>query len=426
MNINSSEDQLLDSPTVLRDDRNFFVLVGSNNSGKSTFLREIVKTLGEVSYRVDVNRTILKGEGSMDKNYEQNFKGYLHGFRSGKDDNFEKSIQTLQDFFRLKDIERTPIIEWYNQYFPNRIYEERENVDNSASPLLLKVNGYSITKQGSGMRATLEIFIRLFDPTIKVLCIDEPELGLEPYLQKYLSQAIKDKASVDKKIIIATHSHHFLDTESIDNNYICQRDTTGKIFLNPVDDLKPVIFRLLGNTLSSFLLPERILILEGPSDTTFLMKALALLNKNIYSIQNSKGIGNISYAMQAITQFLRFNDKNLPVYNDKLHVLVDQPGKDILVREWQRLVPDPTTQICTLPENGIEYYYPERILQTIFNSTDTRQQIVSGYLASKGVYNGVTKSKTELSLLVADALQVGDLADANNALFVFINTLPAQ
>lgn len=427
MEIKNSESQFQSEQIVLPDEKNFIVIVGGNNSGKSTFLREVVKSVGTVAYRVDVNRTILTGEGSQNKDYLRSIEQYQRNYRNLTDDNTDKSLQSLQDFFNLKDIDRTPIIDWYNQYFPNRIYEEREFPDNSASAMLLKVNGHSITKQGSGMRATLEIFIRLFDPEIKVLCIDEPELGLEPYLQKYLYQALKDKANPEKRILLATHSHHFLDTEEVGNNYVCQRDTENKIFLTEAVDLKPIIFRLLGNTLSSFLLPERILILEGPSDTIFLIKTLNLLGKDIYSIQNSRGIGNMSYAMNAITQFLRFNDAHLPVYVDKLHVIVDKPGKDILVREWRKIVPSPDDQICILPSNGVEYYYPERILQILFNTTDSRQQIVDEYLKSRdNSYNGINFSKTELSKRVADNLLPEDIEDEQNELFAFIKNLPEE
>lgn len=422
MEIGSSEGQLRDTPTVLPN-QNLYVIVGGNNSGKSTFLREVMKTFPNEAYRVDVNRTILMGEGAQNKGYLNNIPSYMNDYRGQTDDNTQKNTQTLQDFFSLKDPQRAKVLDWYNQYFPNRIYEEREDKDNSASPMLLKVNGFSITKQGSGMRSTLEIFIKLFDPTIQILCIDEPEMGLEPYLQKYLFQAIKEKASNEKKIIIATHSHHFLDLETIENNFVCQRDVDGKIFLSPVEELEPVIFRLLGNTLSSFLLPERVLILEGPSDTTFLLRVLELAAKNDYSIHNSRGIGNITYAMQAITQFLRFNRAHLPVYNERVFVVVDKPGRDILVREWRNIVPDPR-QVCTLSKNGIEYYYPERILQEVFNTTATAQQIIDGYLAHGETFNGITKTKVELSKVVASKIEAADLNDEQNELFIYIRTLP--
>jgi len=272
MIIKDYEKQFSQQEIEFDDGKSFIILVGANNSGKSTVLRSISKEYSKEAFVVDVNRTILKGEGPQDKGYLKSVPSYVTQSINQSDDNTVRNTQTLQDYFNLDNDERKPIIDWYNKYFPNSIYEERERKANDASPMLLKVNGYPITKQGSGMRATLEIFIKLFDPKVKVLCIDEPELGLEPTLQKYLFQALRDAAKPDKKIIIATHSHHFLDSATLGNNYICERDSDGKIKLSVVNDdydLRNIIFRLLGNTLASYMLPGNILIVEGVSDVTF-------------------------------------------------------------------------------------------------------------------------------------------------------------
>jgi len=426
MEIQDKENQF-ETAINLPDDKYFFVIVGANNSGKSTFLRSITKSFTSDSYRIDVNRTIIKGEGSHDENYFRNLTTYESQYRNFMDDNGEKPLQVLQDFFALKDAQRKPIIEWYNKYFPNRIYEGLTDVENTASPMLLKINTFSISKQGSGMRATFEIFIKLFDPKVKILCIDEPELGLEPYLQKYLFQALKDKAGLDKKIILATHSHHFVDNEDPATNFICERNSSNKIKLTRAqnnDDLRNIIFRLLGNTLSSVMLPEKVLILEGSSDVTFLNKILELLNKRNYAIQNSGGNGSVSYAINSITQFLRFNQANLPVYKDNIFVIVDKPTKDTITREWKTLLGD-ETKIKVLLKNGIEYYYPEHILQTIFSTTSPSGDIVDGYLASDpNAFNGVQITKTELAKRVVNQMIVSDLSDTTNELFSFVSSLP--
>lgn len=425
MEIKDQENQFEIDPITVSDDKLFFVIVGANNSGKSTLLRSIHKTKIATSYMVDVNRTILRGEGAIDKSYQSNYNAYIENFRNVSDDNSEKSIQSLQDFFKLDDEARKPIIEWYNKYFPNQIYEERENPSNSASPLLLKVNSNSITKQGSGMRSTLEIFIRLFDRQIEVLCIDEPELGLEPFLQKYLFQAIKDKASSNKKIFLATHSHHFLDYDEVQNNYACTRSPNGKLNITVVRDLQPVIFRLLGNTLASLLLPENVIVLEGTSDTTYLSKCLTLLNKQNYAVHNSGSDSSIKYAVNAITQFLKFNQKSLPVYRDNIFVIADKQMNDINLREWKLLLRDEKKQLKVLSKNGIEYFYPEGILKNIFNTNESKDNIVSKYLtANPNSFNGVRLTKIELAQIVASQLNSEHLMDSNNELFSFLYALP--
>lgn len=424
MIINDKENQFANGDINLPEDKNFFVVVGANNSGKSTLLRSIVKTFGkDNSYLVTVNRTVLTGEGSIREDYTRNLVAFKNQLIKQEDDNNIRQTQPLQDFFNLKDVERKPILDWYNQYFPNPIIEEREDPENSASSMHLKVNGHSITKQGSGMRATIEIFIKLFDPEVKILCIDEPEIGLEPYLQKYLFQAIKDKATSDKKIILATHSHHFLDIEDEDNNYICSRNSEDNIELNKAEDLKAIIFRLLGNTLSSFLLPENIIIFEGQSDTTFLNKCLSLLGKKNYGLHNAGGNGNVNYAINSITSFLKFNEKNLPVYKDNTYVIVDDPLKDTLVRQWKNLLGD-ENRLLVLSKDAIEYYYPERLLQEIFSTTDNRDTIVEEYLKNNpNSYNNIDISKTKLATAISEKIIENDLEDESNELFAFIKNL---
>ena len=86
--------------------------------------------------------------------------------------------------------------------------------------------------------------------------------------------------------------------------------------------------------------------------------------------------------------------------------------------EWKRLAPKSEYQICVIYQNGIEYNYPERILQLIFNTQDSVQDIVDGYLkSSDSSYNGIQKSKTELSQLVAQLL-VENIEDGKTNYFL--------
>ena len=425
MEIKDIEKQFQNDPIVLPDDKNFFVIVGGNNSGKSTLLRTIIKNKGkDLSYLVNVNRTVLTGEGSIQKDYQTNYLNLLNSVLSKEDDNYMRATQPLQDFFNLKDKDRKPILDWYNKYFPNSIIEEREDSENTASAMLLKINGFPVIKQGSGVRATLEIFIKLFDPSIKILCVDEPELGLEPYLQKYLFSALKEKSSPDKKIILATHSHHFLDIEDVESNYTCQRDSNGKISITKANDLQPIIFRLLGNSLSSFLLPERVLVSEGPSDTIFLSRCLFLLSKKGFAVHNSGGNGSLSYAINSITQFLIFHKNELPVYKNNIFVLADKPTKDTIIRHWETLLGD-KLRLKVLSQDAMEYYYPEHILQTTFNTADQKSVIISQYLKNDpNGYNNIQIPKTTLAKIISEKIVLTDLDDTTNELFSFLKSLP--
>lgn len=405
-------------------DSNLIVLVGANNSGKTTVLRSICADRS--SYFVNTHRIRLTGgDKAYDAVYKKNILAYTDQLRNAADDNSDKQIQVLQDIFFLDDVKRQKVIDFYNQYFPSYMYAEREDTANSASPLQLKMHGFSLTKQGSGAKAILEILVKLLDDEIKILCIDEPELALEPRLQKSLFNAIK-AGSTDKKIIIATHSHHFLDRENIENNYVCQRDDDEKIYLNPVttqEDLNDQIFRLLGNDLGDLQLPEKVLIVEGPSDVDFIKKALFLLRKRSYVLFAAGGDARVPAAISAITSFIEFASGIGSVYKDRTWIIVDKQGSDATIRRWKTSLGD-NSRVKELPQNGIEYFYPVRILQEIFKTSASRDEIVKKFIDTGG-FNGKQYSKIKLAQIVAEKLKASDLSELNNDLFIYLQALPA-
>lgn len=421
MIINNIDEQFRENSIEL-DDSKLTIFVGENNSGKSTILRSIHRSRQD-SYFVNVNRTVLTGEGSLNKDYLTNTGSYLSQLRSAPDDNvLNKNIQVLQDLFNLNNDDRKKIINYYNRHFPAKASVALENPENDASARLLTMNGYSITKQGSGARAVLEILVKLFDPTINVLCIDEPELALEPKLQKQLFLALKN-VTTGKQIYIATHSHHFLDKENIGNNYRCKRNRKGKIFLEKHSsevELRNTIFTLLGNSLKDIGLPDRLIIVEGVSDTKYIESLVNLAKKNKYSVLSADSDSKIKAAAEGISAYLRYVSDLAPVYKDRIRIIADAQINNTKVREWRVQLDDISGQknrVKVLSSNGIEYYYPERILQKIFNTEDTREVIVDGYLRNNpNSYNDVCHSKNELADLVIAKLNLGDITEDNEVI----------
>src|SRR5690349_15672862 len=107
MTVKDEENQL-ESGNLELPDNNFYIFVGANNSGKSTILRSIHKSRFATSYMISVNRTILKGEGAINKGYQQGYISFMKDTQNAQDDNTETRLQTLQDFFGLNDSERQP------------------------------------------------------------------------------------------------------------------------------------------------------------------------------------------------------------------------------------------------------------------------------------------------------------------------------
>lgn len=422
--ITDHENQLYVNPTLLGEG-NFKVIVGENNSGKSTLLRFICKGRQDAHF-VNVNRAVITGEGSLNKDYINNKVGFSAQVKDALDDNVEgKNLQILQELMSLSDSDRKRVINYYNKYFPNKASIKREDPKNTASAKLLMMNGHSIRKQGSGARAILEILIKLFDPSIRTLCIDEPEFALEPKLQKHLLNALKERIP-EKQIILATHSYLFLDREDISNNYICRRDSKKMIRVEKLKneiELRNVIFRLLGSDLSDLSLPDKLVIVEGPSDLAFIKKIVQLKGKK-HSIFEATGDSKIKPTLEGITNFLRFVTDLAPVYLDRIWVIADKQTDNLKVREWRKLLGKPKDQgkILVLTYEGIEFYYPTKLLQQIFNTRDPKEKIVKTFLrSSPNGYNGINITKKELAQKVVDAVDENNIEA--NELVSFVEKL---
>ena len=125
-----------------------------------------------------------------------------------------------------------------------------------------------------------------------------------------------------------------------------------------------------------------------------------------------------------MTWFLKFNKTNLPVYKEKIWLLADKQIKNDVIVDWRNLLGD-ESRMKILSKNGIEYYYPERIVQKVFRSSLSKDEIIDSYLAHKpNRFNGIQIPKTKFATEVVSELRADDLSDANNELFNFLRNLP--
>src|SRR5260370_17929595 len=102
------------------------------------------------------------------------------------------------------------------QYVKQLLLGERVNDKNDQ----LLIDNRTITQMGTGARSLLMIIMALIHPDYTIVLIDEPELFLEPRLQKALRDLFMQKAK-EKRIVAATHSHLFLNRaeDQYDHNF---------------------------------------------------------------------------------------------------------------------------------------------------------------------------------------------------------------
>ena len=141
---------------------------------------------------------------------------------------------------------------------------------------------HSSEGMGEGLVSLLYIIDALYDSAKgDVIVIDEPELSLHPALQRKLS-ALLVEYSVDRQIVIATHSPYFVSMDAITNGAAIARafikdDKTilAQLSATTAASLKglisnannPHIFGL--NAQEIFFVEDQVILVEGQEDVIF-------------------------------------------------------------------------------------------------------------------------------------------------------------
>jgi predicted ATP-dependent endonuclease of OLD family len=207
----------------------------------------------------------------------------------------EKGFAEYVREYRLKGSQRQ---EWVN--FLRKIVDPKIS-DEKYENLVMNIDGREfeaeISKQGSGVRslACLAVDI-LFNPDKRIVLIDEPELGLNPFVKQEFLKFLLSQAK-DKQIFIATQDPTFV------NPILWKSDNVAVYFYSVIDekfvkiDLKqnqedPNTFAgYLPHTVS---LKDIHIYVEGTSDVyifqILLEKYLKRVCENWFEVLNKVGI----------------------------------------------------------------------------------------------------------------------------------------
>jgi len=214
------------------------------------------------------------------------------------------------------------------------------------------------------------------------LFIDEPEIGLEPQVQRNFLRVLKTVAEGSasghkKRIEVATHSHLFVDRVTIDNNYVVTKENDGSARIRSIStepELHDLVFRLLGNSPSDLFFPKNIVIVEGPSDREYLNRILVLKGITAIAIHYAEGAENVDVALPAIDQMLR-TTAYLPLYRGRICILVDKQSRREVVQKWRQYLGDTSgKRVIELEKGDVEQYYPAAILGEITGLQGTEME----------------------------------------------------
>lgn len=211
------------------------VFTGTNNSGKSAYLKQIIDD--PCKLYIGVNRFYSFHHLSFYSDNTAELNNFFHNLESTKRQafqNFEGAFFNANTALtRLTNDRRAVLFDTFSSLFGQKIEVLAENPSNEFSNRFVSVDGDSLSVTSSGTCLFLGLLAALMDERFNLVAIDEPELGLSPILQRRLSDVIMKPDFNERlfphrpNIVLSTHSHLFLDKTRPNNNWIVTRNGTS-------------------------------------------------------------------------------------------------------------------------------------------------------------------------------------------------------
>jgi predicted ATPase len=382
----------------------YTVLAGPNNSGKSLTLRWLKSTMGRSAYFVGTNRfyhVYHLATGLRDSNELDQFENSFQSHFNDESHNHEQNVFDLGRILQgLKDARRDQLFELCGSLIGSKFSLQKVESGNDLSPRYIDMDGQNLSVGSTGTRLLMTVLGLCMDDRFNTILIDEPELGLSPKVQAALSEFFQDAAQRKKyfphlaRVLVASHSNLFLARSDITSNYIVTKEGR-KISLNRVQaiqDFHKLQFNLLGNTLESMFFPSAIVIVEGKTDFAYLDRVIALRmpGRRVTVIPSGGDVKKKVYALKET-----FGDFERSPFRSRVFVVLDKVHQPGLSDELSRMGVLPEN-IVVWPKNGIEFYYPATIMQSIFSCAhdDLANIQISGDMVT---LNGIPKTKNDLA-----------------------------
>ena len=379
----------------------YAVLVGRNNCGKSFLLKTITQSLGKHASYIGparYNNFNTLGNYMPNRNKkDERFNQFIQQWQK-QNQNFDNSPINLQGAIaQLNDNQRSQLFQIVEDLLGAKLSIEYIVPENTMSQKYVSCDGHNISYTSSGLRLITTLVTCLIDNDYDTYLIDEPELGISPEAQGILADFLFDRKEREKyfphikRLILATHSTIFLDRLNLSNNYslIKEGDIIDIKQTKTISDFNNIHFFLLGNRLESLYLPSSIILTEGKCDQHFLSKVVETKYPDLqFSIVNANSDSRIKEIVNIAGSL--FKDLQKSPYRTRIIAILDKTH-DSSVEQTLVKAGIPEENIIIWDENGIEYVYPESILNSIYGSGNSI--IVNGDIVSK---NGIDYKKWEL------------------------------
>jgi predicted ATP-dependent endonuclease of OLD family len=382
-------------------DSEYSVLVGRNNCGKSFLLKALTQQwgasasfLGPMRYQ---NFHLLGSYTPNRNRLSERWNQFMQQWQQQQQNMDNSPVNLQQAIAELSDDQREKLVEIIDLLLGVKLEMRHTVHGNSMSQQYISCDGHNISYTSSGFRLIATLVTSLLDTDYDTYLIDEPELGISPEAQGVLADFLFDRTHRQKyfshirTLVFATHSTVFLDRKNISNNYTIHK-SGDEISINGVStqgELNKIHFFLLGNRFETLYLPSAIVLVEGKCDHRFIERVAALRFPNTQlSIISANGDSRIKEILTVARGLL--SDIQRSPYRDRIFVVLDAVHSAGLPEQLVQMGV-PRENIVKWPLNGIEYYYPPKILDKIFGADGSLQ--IEGDRVTR---NGLTYTKSEL------------------------------
>ena len=382
------------------------VLSGGNNNGKSLALKWLKLERGKTAYMIGTNRfyhvyhfNSSVPDPNQIEQYEEQFQNNFLQEYYNIEQNF---IDLNQIIANLKNNRREELFEICGQLLNTEFALKKVDPDRDLSSSYIDMGGQNLSVGSTGSRLLITILGICMDDRFTCILIDEPELGLSPKVQQEFSAMLRDKDTRDKyfphlrRVILATHSHVFLDRVDISNNFIVSKAETQISItqVKTINEFHRLQFNLLGNNLETMFFPSAIVIVEGATDYKYLDRILQLrFPSNRITVMQAGG--DVVRAVHTLKEL--FGDLSKSPLRNRLFIVndsVNSRGRNLSTELEKKGVA--TENIITWDKNGIEYIYPIQLLCNIYSSSSEKIGDIS-ICGDRITLNGITRTKSELA-----------------------------
>jgi AAA domain, putative AbiEii toxin, Type IV TA system len=401
-------------PIQLQGD--YIVLVGANNTAKTSILQAIFKKYYPLNNpqaraemclilpeRIFVDTTIQPGNRNLEQ-YNNELAGTIGNnnrsyqlYQGPSSNELPRLLLNHTDLYaqigKLNDL---------MEYLGLNQFRIQNTMD-------ITFDQIQVAFQGSGLRSIFAILAALTDDAIILLLIDEPEISLEPGLQKHLRDLLYD-ASKEKLIVLTTHSPLFLNRNDFRSNYIVKKEQ-GEVSISRVStepELYEITFKMLGSSVEDLFFPRNFLVVEGATDQIIVNKVMELkgIDRAKLKVVSASGVDNVHAVVSAIYNALLPLILSDSPYKNTVVALIDKP-RDTSSSNYLKIANDLSDRLFELTEFSLEEYLPEDLYarcgrvkaEDLREIAKTRDRIQKKML------------KTEIATAIASILNEADLKD---------------